>query len=93
VKRTNKPAALASWKEIAAPTRQPTCYEERDPVSPWLPAAAPDDNVEAVEDAEFARAWLVNGAYSSSLGALQGPVRFPPGTTAAQRRFDLRWPW
>lgn len=64
-----KPRCLSSWKDRAPTERPPTCYDERKPATPWL---APDERAdEAVEDAEYARDWLANGAPSNSLGGLQ----------------------
>ena len=48
---TNQPRVLKAWQGLPCDEcAQPTCYQARDPVTPWRAAAAPladeDDDIE-----------------------------------------------
>jgi hypothetical protein len=58
--------------------RQPTCYDARDPIRPWLAADdAPDDG----EDRDVARCWAALRQFGNNTAALDGEPTPRPRST------------
>lgn len=56
-------------QDTVAGHAQPTIYQPRNAVAPWLGAQVPEDDL---EDLEFARSWALGHDGVDSIGTLQG---------------------
>lgn len=77
------PTILHDWqaRPVAAP--QPTCYDQRNPAMPWLPADELD--YDDAEDRETALAWVAGHAPACSLGDMQTRTSSGKAREAAER--------
>lgn len=77
------PSILRNWQELPHEATQPTCYDQRNPVMPWLPAT--ELGFEDADDRETAQAWLAGDAPASSIGAMQSRTSSGKAREAAER--------
>jgi hypothetical protein len=73
------PSILRDWQTLSTEEQQPTCYDQRNPAMPWLPAD--ELGYDDAEDREAAQAWIACPAAACSLGDMQG--RSPSGKERA----------
>lgn len=62
-------------------SRQPTCYDDRDPIRPWLARIEP---LEDFEDMELARSWVKNPPAVTPADAAYAPGHKPVSTPAPE---------